>query len=58
MYLLWSGKLQGWFTSTGTYSTDQEEARQFTRDEALAMATRHKVQGGYTLLPVRLEDLV
>ena len=58
MYILWSGRLQGWLTRGSTYSSDQAEARKFSRDEALAMVERHKNQGGYTLLPIRLEDLV
>lgn len=57
MYILWSPRLQGWFTRSHTYSSDQAEAKQLTRDEALALARKHKNQGGYNLLPVRLEDL-
>ena len=56
-YILWSGRLQGWLTTGSTYSSDQAEARQFGRTEALVMVERHKNQGGYTLLPIRLDDL-
>lgn len=57
MYILWSGRLQGWLTRGSTYSSDQAEARRFPRDEAIEMCKRHKQQAGYGLLPVREEDL-
>lgn len=54
MYYLWSKKMQGWFTTSATYSTDLTEAKSFTRDEALAFAKRHR--NGFLL--VRDEDIV
>jgi hypothetical protein len=57
IYLLYSPRGLGWFTRSSTYSTDVKEARQFNRDEALAMVRKHKDQGAHNMLPVRLEDL-
>lgn len=56
-YLLWSGKMQGWFTTSGTYGSDLDNAARLPRDEALAIAKRHKTQAGHGMMPVRLEDL-
>lgn len=56
-YILWSSRLNGWLTTQSTYSTDQAEARKFSRDSALQMVRKHRREGGYTLLPVSLEDL-
>ncbi len=56
-YLLYSPRSQGWFTNTATYSSSIDEARKFTRDEALHFVKKQRDQAGYNLLPVRLEDL-
>lgn len=56
MYYLASLKLSGWLSRTSQYTTDIKEAKQFTRDEALAMASRHK-SASNVLVPVRVEDM-
>ncbi len=57
MYILYSPRGLGWFTNSSTYGTDVSQAKQFTRDDALAMVRKHKDQGAHNMLPVRLEDL-
>lgn len=57
IYLLYSPRGQGWFTKSSTYSSDIKDARVFTRDDALAMVKKHKVQGAHNMLPVRQEDI-
>ena len=56
-YYLYSGRMQGWFTNSGTYSSDFAEARKYSRVEAIAMCKRHKSQGGYQLLPISADDM-
>ncbi len=56
-YILYSGKNQGWLSVSGNYGSDLEQARHFSRDEALAMVKRHRDQAGYQLIPVMLDDL-
>lgn len=57
MYILYSPRGLGWFTKGSTYASDISEAKHFTRDEALEMVRRHKVQGSHNMLPVRVEDI-
>lgn len=57
IYLLYSPRGLGWFTRSSTYSSDLSEAKVFTRDEALDMVKRHRVQGAHNMIPVRQEDL-
>jgi hypothetical protein len=57
MYLLWSGRLQGWLGNSGVYTTDLKEARVCEREEALAICRKHKVDGAKTLFPVAQADL-
>lgn len=57
IYLLYSPRGLGWFTRTSTYSTELSQAKTFTRDEALAMVRKHKIQGAHNMIPVRQEDL-
>lgn len=57
MYYLYSGRLNGWLSRGGNYSTDLADAAVHTREDALAICRRHKNQGGYQLLPVAQADL-
>ena len=57
IYLLYSPRMQGWFTKMSTYSSDLKDARPFDRDEAIAMCKKQKSQGGYNMIPVRQEDM-
>lgn len=57
MYVLWSGKMQGWFTTSGNYSNDLDQAQRFERTAALVFARKHKTQGAHGMLPVALADL-
>lgn len=58
IYLLYSPRSGGWLTKSSTYSTDIKDAREFNRDEAIAMRRKHATDGGYNLLPVRQEDML
>jgi len=55
-YYLANLKLSGWLSKSHQVTTDIKEARVLGRNEALALARRHK-QAGAILLPVRLEDM-
>lgn len=55
MYILWSGKLQGWLTRSSTFSSERKDARQLTQEEAIEMAARHYGSGGNNLLPVEVD---
>lgn len=57
MYLLAGLKQGGWLSTTWQYTTDIKQARVFDRDEALALAKKHKAASNI-LLPVRQEDIV
>lgn len=57
IYLLYSPRSLGWFTSSSTFSTDISQAKTFDREAALAMVKKHKFQGAHNMLPVRQEDL-
>jgi hypothetical protein len=57
IYILYSPRGLGWFTTSSTYSSDVSQAKQFDRDSALAMVRKHKSQGAHNMIPVRLEDL-
>jgi hypothetical protein len=56
-YYLYSTRNQGWFTGSGTYSTDITQAQTCARTDAIALARKHKTQGGYQLLPVAVADM-
>jgi len=56
-YQLYSGRMQGWLTRTGTYSSDPAEALQLGRTAAIERCRKHKTDGGYQLLPISLNDL-
>lgn len=57
IYILYSPRGQGWFTTTSTYSTDISQARKFTRSEALEMRRKHTTDAGHNMIPVRYEDM-
>ena len=57
MYHLFSPRSSGWLTEAGNYSSDVTQARTLPRDEALALASRHKSDAGYQLIPVAVADL-
>lgn len=57
MYLLYSISRGGWFSRSANYTSDRSEAQQFSRDDALALVQKHKVEAGYNLIPVNEEDL-
>lgn len=59
MYLLWSTKLSGWFTKSGTYSSDREQAREFSHAEMLRFC-RAQLNNGlseFGMLPVSIDVL-
>lgn len=58
-YILWSGRLSGWLTAGGTYSSNRSEAKIFTRDEAIDYCRAQYRTGlsEFGLLPVALSDL-
>jgi hypothetical protein len=57
IYYLYSPRGLGWFTRSSTYSSDLSQAKEFTRDEALAMRKRHTTDAGHNMLPVRKVDM-
>lgn len=57
IYLLYSPRMQGWFTKHSTYSSDMNEAKVWDREDAIAMCKRQKTQGGYNMIPVRQRDM-
>ena len=57
MYYLWSTSLHGWFSRSSTYTTDFTEAKQYSREDALAMVQKFKKEAGYGLLPIADADL-
>lgn len=57
MYYLYSGRMSGWFTCAGTYTSDIADAATFPQADAFAMCRRHKNQAAYQLLPIRVEDM-
>lgn len=58
LYVIWSGRYQGWLTGTATYSTALEDAKRLTRDEAIAACQTHMAgDGGYNWLPIYIKDL-
>lgn len=57
IYYLFSPRGQGWFTKSSTYNTDIKQAREFTREEALALRRKHTTDAGHNMIPVRKEDM-
>lgn len=60
MYLLWSTKLSGWFTASGTYSSDRADAKFFDHT-AMLQACRRQMNNGmseFGFLPVSLDTLL
>jgi hypothetical protein len=51
-HYLYSIKMQGWATTTGTYSSDIKDAQLLERSEAIDKARKHCDQGRLTLVPV------
>jgi hypothetical protein len=58
IYFLYSPRGQGWFTKSSTYSSSLSDAKQFTREEALAMRRKHTTDAGHNMLPVRQMDML
>lgn len=58
-YLLWSGRLMGWYTRGGVYTSTRADAAVLPRSEALILAQRHYKNGmsEFGLIPVPLADL-
>lgn len=52
MYHLYSTRANGWFTPSSTYSSDQSEAKEFSRDEAITFVRRTRSKSGFNLIPV------
>ena len=52
-YYLYSIKMGGWATRTGTYSSDVKDAQELGRSEAIEKAKRHLDQGRLSLIPVQ-----
>lgn len=57
MYILYNINSRGYFTRSSTYSSNWQDAKQLPRDEAIALAKRHKNHAGYGMILVRLEDM-
>lgn len=59
MYLIFSVPMSSWLTKTATYSSDPEDAKRFSRDEAIKACAGHKDirTGGFGWLPVYEKDL-
>lgn len=56
-YLLWHTTLGGWFSNMAGYTTRFENAKLFTRDEALAVAKRHLTDGEFGVILVSHSDM-
>ena len=56
-FYLWSVRSGGWFSRSGTYTTDVKEAASFTHDEAVIVMVKHKDQGSHKMLPVPADML-
>ena len=59
-YIIYSTKMQGWLNANGVYTSEIKDAKQFTRNEALAKTniqfnTRDKSFG---YLPINTVDLM
>lgn len=56
-YALWSAKLQGWMSRTGTYDSRLSEAQRYSRTDAIIFARKQKGDETFGLLPIALDDL-
>lgn len=58
-YILWSGRLQGWYTRGGVYSSTRSEAAVLDHAEAVALCKRHYKNGfsEFGLIPVSVDIL-
>lgn len=59
LYVIWSTPLHGWVTRTATYSSDLEDAKRFSRDEAIKACQGHldRQSRGFGWIPVYVNDL-
>lgn len=59
MYILWSGRMGGWLTASGTYASQMKEAKTFGREAMLIMCRRHMNNGfaEFGLIPIAVADL-
>ena len=59
-YLVYSTKYQGWVNQTGTYGTDRQAAKTFTRTDALVYCAARfdNVSNVPTAIPVAEDDLI
>lgn len=59
-YLLWSPRMQGWWTNAGNVSSDIKQAKQMGRNAAIAFSMKHMNNGlsQFGFLPVALDDLL
>lgn len=57
MYYVYSIKMQGWWGVGSNYTSDLKQAKQLTRDDALAMCKLHKSTDGFSLIPVAILDV-
>lgn len=59
MYLLWSTKLHGWFTASGTYSSERKDAKFFDHTAMLQICRRQMNNGldEFGMLPISLDIL-
>lgn len=59
LYIMWSGRMQGWFSTTAQYTSDREQAKKFTHDEAIRQARRLYKDGmsEFGMIPVSLKIL-
>lgn len=58
-YIVWSTRMQGWWSVAGNTSSDIKQAKSFGRTAALAFCQKHMNNGlsEFGLLPICLDDL-
>lgn len=61
MYAIYSVKAGGWFTNSGTYSSEFADAKRLSREDAIAACAVHVSRNGPNInfgwLPVYVNDL-
>lgn len=56
-YVLWSAKLGGWMSRSATYTSELDDAKRFTKDEAFELCRTQHNKNNFGLLPVHTQDL-
>ena len=59
VYVLWSNRFSGWVSSTGTYTTELDNAKRFEYDDAIFRCRRSydKANKAFSTIPVPLHLL-